>query len=327
MLELQNDDFRSENIAGEQVNADCFSGRVALLLAGGDGVRLRELTRAIAGMPIPKQYCRLFRNSSLLEVALERARLFASSENVYTIVNRNHIQFAQEQLGSIPKANVFVQPLNRDTGPGMIFALLNLERIYEDPIVAVFPTDHYVDDAQAFNAQVLRAVDAVAHMPDKIALLGVVPDRAETAYGYILPAGPLAEYESIYNVDAFAEKPDLKAAHKIMSRGAVWNTFVMVFRLSRMMELLGRYMQREFEMMSVLRATPEKSDVLYQEICSWNLSTRVLSQIPQHLILIKVDDVHWSDWGTCESIERSFRALNIPWHWNVRQPGSSPVPT
>jgi len=39
----------------------------ALVLAGGDGTRLQSLTRLIAGAPIPKQYCRLVGDRSLLE--------------------------------------------------------------------------------------------------------------------------------------------------------------------------------------------------------------------------------------------------------------------
>ena len=37
-----------------------------LVLAGGDGTRLRELTTLIAGAPIPKQYCRIDGDRSLL---------------------------------------------------------------------------------------------------------------------------------------------------------------------------------------------------------------------------------------------------------------------
>jgi mannose-1-phosphate guanylyltransferase len=326
MLEPGNDTFLSENIAARDLIAEHSSKRIALLLAGGDGMRLRELTRAIAGSPIPKQYCRLFRNSSLLEASLDRARLFASNENINVVVNCSHLQFAKEQLQSLPKSNIFVQPSNRDTGPGLIFSLLKIERIYGDPIVAVFPTDHYIDNAAAFNSQVLRAVDAVMCMPNRIAILGVVPNRIEPAYGYLLPGEPLNDFKNVYNVNAFTEKPDLCTAHDIISRGGVWNTFVMVFRLSRMMELLSEHVPSEFKMMSALRGAPEKSDTLYQEMNSWNLSSKMLSHIPQHLILIKIEDVYWSDWGTCESIERSFTALNLPWHWNIRESESNTIP-
>ena len=37
----------------------------AVLLAGGDGVRLRDLTRRIAGDSRPKQFCRIIGEQSL----------------------------------------------------------------------------------------------------------------------------------------------------------------------------------------------------------------------------------------------------------------------
>jgi mannose-1-phosphate guanylyltransferase len=296
--------------------------RVALLLAGGDGMRLQELTRAIAGVPIPKQYCRLLRGSSLLESTLERAHLFAPQERINVIINRNHLSLAQEQLQAIPQANIFVQPLNRDTGPGMIFSLVNLERLHQDAIVAVFPTDHYIDNDRAFIAHVQYAARAVTYMPDKLAVLGVVPDKPETGYGYILPSYPFNSFERVSGVEAFMEKPSLHAARDIISRGGLWNTFVMVFRLSRMMELLRKIVPHEFEKLSALRESAEKADKVYQDLDSWNLSTQFLSRIPQHLIMLRVADVRWSDWGTRESIEHTFRTLNLVPFWNL----SNPIP-
>ncbi len=47
-----------------------------LVLAGGDGIRLQAFTRLIAGAPIPKRYCRILDDRSLLETTLARvARL------------------------------------------------------------------------------------------------------------------------------------------------------------------------------------------------------------------------------------------------------------
>jgi len=55
----------------------------ALVLAGGDGVRLRELTRHIAGVPIPKQYCKITGDHSLLEMTLSR---IAPSRNYVNVI-------------------------------------------------------------------------------------------------------------------------------------------------------------------------------------------------------------------------------------------------
>jgi mannose-1-phosphate guanylyltransferase len=294
-----------------------FPTRVALLLAGGDGTRLQDLTREISGAPIPKQYCRLLQGASLLEATLFRTQFFAPRERINVIVNRNHIGMAREQLKSLPEANIWVQPLNRDTGPGLIFALLQLERIYGDAIVAAFPTDHYIDNDRAFIAHAHRAADMVSRMPDKIAILGVVPDGPQTGYGYILPAASAEGFKDAFHVEAFIEKPNPRIAHTIISRGGLWNTFVMVFSVSRMLQLLGEMVPDGLRMIAELRASPEKATEFYRTLQGWNLSAQFLTRIPQHLIILEVANVGWSDWGTRESIERTYHALKMVPFWKL----------
>jgi mannose-1-phosphate guanylyltransferase len=290
--------------------------RVSLLLSGGDGTRLQELTREVAGEPIPKQYCRLLKGSSLLEATLARAQLFSRRNQINVIVNQSHLTLAREQLKMLPESNIFVQPANRDTGPGLIFALLQLQRIYPDAIVAAFPTDHYVENDGAFIAHALHAADTIDQLRDKIAILGIAPDRPETGYGYILPARPIECRENTFHVEAFTEKPDFTGACNIIARGGLWNTFVMIFRLSRMVELLQQFAPYQFAEMSELRDNPKKAAEIYTSLSAWNLSTKFLAHIPQHLIMVEVADVGWSDWGTRESIERTYRTLNIVPFWN-----------
>jgi mannose-1-phosphate guanylyltransferase len=302
------------------------SNLMALLLAGGEGTRLQELTRVISGVPIPKQYCRLLNNSSLLEATIARVQLFTPCERISVVVNQDHLDLAMEQVCGLPGSNIFIQPINRDTGPGVIFALLQLECSHPDAIVAVFPTDHYVDDDRAFMTHVMRAVHTVACIPDKIVVLGVAPDRPETGYGYILPAAPVKSTERAYYVEAFTEKPSFSNARHIISRGGLWNTFVMIFKLSRMMDLLNQYVPTEFKKLSALRQSPEKAIEIYRALGSWNFSNRVLARITQHLITLEVSGVRWSDWGTRESVERTFKALNMVPFWNRPSSAANPIP-
>jgi mannose-1-phosphate guanylyltransferase len=290
---------------------------LALLLAGGDGTRLQELTRSIAGTPIPKQYCRLWCGSSLLQATFRRAHLFAPLDRIKVVVNQNHLQLARDQLAVFPETSVLVQPLNCDTGPGIVFALLKLASTYPDAIVAAFPTDHFVGDDRAFVAHVLHAVDTVSRFPDKVAILGIAPDRPETGYGYIVPAEPLDSGERTYYVRSFTEKPSLGDAQKIILSGGLWNSFVMVFKLSRMLELVRVTVPHHFENMSQLQRHPSKAPEIYRTLEAWNFSNQVLTKIPQHLITHEVDDVYWSDWGTRESVERTYQALNIVPFWSM----------
>jgi mannose-1-phosphate guanylyltransferase len=256
-------------------------------------------------------------NSSLLQATLARAQLFAPRDRISVIVNQNHLDLALEQLTGIPGGNVFVQPQNRDTGPGIVFALLNLERIQPDAIVAVFPTDHFINDDRAFIAHTLRAVNTISRMPDRVAVLGIAPNRPETGYGYILPDGPVGPVERAFHVKAFVEKPSLPDAQNIISSGALWNTFVMVFKLRRMLNLLSILVPDEFRILSALRESPNKAAELYRTIAPWNFSNRVLTRMSQHLIMLEVSDVYWDDWGTRESIERTCKALNLFPFWKL----------
>jgi len=283
---------------------------VALLLAGGDGKRLNEFTRQISGTPIPKQYCRLLGRSSLLEATLCRTKLFTLTRNTHIVINLNHVPLAKEQVLELPETNIFVQPENRDTGPGLIFALLRLQRLYRDPTIAVFPTDHFIDNSRAFMAHATRATRLVEYMPDRVVILGIAPDRPETGYGYLIPGDPIQKSGRAFKVKSFCEKPCLSMALEVLSLGGLWNTFVMVFKLSTMLRIFEKTVPEKFRSMNERALAPRHISQTYRTLDSWNFSTEVLTRIPERIAMIKIEDVYWSDWGTPESIERTYKKWN-----------------
>jgi len=184
------------------------TGRLwALVLAGGDGTRPQALTRVIAGAPIPKQYCRIVGDRSLLETTLARIAPLVPPERTLAIVNHGHLRLARPQLASIPAANVLVQPRNLDTGPGLLVSLLALARRDAAATVAVFPSDHDIRYEVAFRRHVERMALLVAAHPDRIALLGARPERPETGYGYIAVGHRVVGPGEAFRVVAFHEKP------------------------------------------------------------------------------------------------------------------------
>lgn len=292
---------------------------VALLLAGGDGKRLNEFTRQITGTPVPKQYCRLLGNSSLLEATLCRTRLFTLAKNTHIVINLNHVPLARDQVLDLPETNIFVQPENRDTGPGLVFALLRLRQLYRDPTIAVFPTDHFIDNSRAFMAHAKRATRLLECMPDRILILGIAPDRPETGYGYLIPGAPIEKYGKAFRVRSFCEKPCLSAAMEVVSAGGLWNTFVMVFKLSTMLGIFEDTVPDKFHAMTEQVHSPRRIFKTYRTLEPWNFSTEVLTRIPERIVMLKIEDVFWSDWGTPESIERTYR------QWNSRRLSANPM--
>ena len=289
----------------------------ALVLAGGDGTRLQGLTRLITGAPIPKQYCRILGDRSLLEATLARVAPLVPPARTLAIVNRGHLSLARPQLAGLPLANVLVQPRNRDTGPGILLSLLHLASRDPRATVAVFPSDHDVRAEAAFRRQVARMVGVVDALPDRIALLGTRPDRPETGYGYILPGRRVGD---AFEVAAFHEKPVRSMAARIVRSGGLWNSFVMVGRVARLLELIRAGRPDDVVRLGALPADPDALDAAYDDMPAWNFSRDFLTRVPRHLVVTRAGDVGWSDWGTPEAIERTFASLGLVPPWRVAEP-------
>lgn len=285
----------------------------SLILAGGDGTRLQALTERVAGAPIPKQYCRLLGTRSLLEATLERVAALAPPTRTVTVVNESHLPVAAEQLERMPAASVLVQPGNRDTGPGMVFSVVAIARRSPRARVAVFPSDHYVANESVFRRHVRRAARLLDDRPEKVVLLGIEPEEADPTLGYIEPGDAVDGGGSdAFHVAGFREKPSVDVARDLHRRGGLWNSFVMVFEVARMLDLVRR--ERPDDLARIER-TDAPTRESYDDLPAWNFSSGFLARITDELLVVRARDTGWSDWGTPEAITRTLRrdGLTPPW--------------
>src|ERR1700730_11729102 len=102
------------------------SNYTAMILAGGDGVRLSSFTREVFGYHLPKQFCPLFEGKTLLEQTLRRVSLLVPPSQTLTVLNYAHERFYSSLLGGTASGNLFIQPENRGTGPAILGALLRV---------------------------------------------------------------------------------------------------------------------------------------------------------------------------------------------------------
>jgi mannose-1-phosphate guanylyltransferase len=286
---------RSEGQAGE---------RWGVVLAGGDGTRLRALTRQIAGDDRPKQFCAVLGGRTLLEETRRRLHRSIPPRRTLLVLSLAHERFFLPALAGMPGLGLLVQPENRGTAPAILYALRRIARRDPAAAVVVMPSDHYVSDDRAFMAHVETAFVAVAARPDRVVLLGMAPDRSETEYGWIEPgpslggrAAPTAE------VRRFWEKPSPATAEALLAWGCLWNCFVMVARVDRLARLIGEAaprLARAFEPLEDALETAGEATAaraLYAGLAPVDLSRDVLAARPEALAVLPIRGVEWNDLG------------------------------
>ena len=87
-----------------------MSAYSGIILAGGDGTRLRALTRRLAGDERPKQFCRIIGGDTLLDQTRRRARLLIGPERLLTVVTCHHERFYVSALADTPPRSTVAQP-------------------------------------------------------------------------------------------------------------------------------------------------------------------------------------------------------------------------
>lgn len=289
----------------------------SIVLAGGEGERLKPFVRAWMGEGVPKQYCAFTGTRSMLEHTLSRADRVSGPTRKVTVIGRNHLPFVGPKFARKEAGKVLLQPANRDTAPGIFFPLTYVRAADPAATVAIFPSDHFIFPEDRFIAQVRAAAAAARELHDRVILLGVVPETAEPEYGWIDPGVELGPVRAghVRAVRDFIEKPDAATAQKARVRGGLWNSFVMTARVEtlwRMGHQCFPDMMQLFETLGDVIGTAVEGPVLesiYQTLTPANFSSGLLQRMPERVAVMELKDVLWSDWGRPERIAESIRSI------------------
>ncbi len=210
---------------------------IPVILSGGSGSRLWPLSRAMR----PKQFLGVTEQQTLFQLTLARVQQLDGALSPIIVANHEHRFLAAEQarvLGVDPTA-ILLEPMGRNTAPAIAVAALQARADNTDPLILVMPSDHIIQDIAAFNTAVALARDAASD--GLLVTFGIVPDRAETGYGYVM-AGDLLKPAGVHQVARFVEKPDLETAQAYVASGQYcWNSGMFMFRASVFLEELATH--------------------------------------------------------------------------------------
>jgi len=314
--------FASNHVNGLSCASDLAAPLCGLVLAGGEGRRLKSYIKRLRGGSLPKQYVKFTGAHSMLEHTYRRAEKLIPRERLFTVVNQAHMkhQAVVDQLGERDPGTVILQPENRETGPGVLLPLMHIYKRYANAIVAVFPSGQFIWEEDHLMRHIRLAHTIVKRVPSKLVLLGVKPDYEESEYGYIVPSfDRAANGWGICTVTEFVEKPDVMRAHRLTARGALWNTMMMVFKASALLqwvEELRPEMYRRFKRIyAAIDTASEKATVreIYDGLESVSFSKELLEplarQHPDRLAVLPVSNVTWSDLGSESRIVKTLRRI------------------
>ena len=288
----------------------------AVVLAGGDGVRLQGLTSKIDGDSRPKQFSKIFGERSLLSHTRERLNPIFGDNRLMFVVTKKHHSFYAEELSDVESSRVLEQPANRGTGVAIIAALLQLLEQDVDPIVGIFPSDHYYADNAAFAATVKSAINISSEHDESIVLIGAKPEWPEVEFGWIEPGATITNgtRTPLFGVSRFCEKPRLVEARSLMSKGGLWNTFITVGRAGAFLKLLSATVLPAMTSMAEAVADGNLESV-YEEIETIDFSKHVLSLQTDGLLVMADNTSGWADLGNQARVIDTLDRNNIEPDW------------
>lgn len=294
----------------------------ALILAAGEGSRLRTLTTTTSGTAVPKQFCSLSAGQTLLEDAMARARGVVAPRRICTIVAQQHRQWWSDLLQEQPARNVIVQPRNRGTGVGIFYAVLHIAARDPHAMILLLPADHYVRDEHVLRQSLSSALKRSQQQPDHPVLLGLEPESVDTELGYVVPGVP--DISGLRTVRRFVEKPGYALASEIIDAGALWNTFIMAASAGA---LVNMFMRRHAALALEMQVTvshalnagspgagwPAVVD-LYERLPSIDFSRDLLEgeflEARENTLRVQqVPACGWSDLGTPHRVAETLRRL------------------
>lgn len=199
----------------------------AIIMAGGSGTRFWPLSRKYR----PKQLLSLFGERSLLQEAVGRVVPLCGWEGVWVVTGENIASAVAGQLPQLPREQLLVEPVGRDTAACVGWAAWRLLARGENPVLAVLPADHWVGDEEAFR-RVIQAAAGLASQGEYLVTVGITPTGPETGYGYLEIAEEMGKQEGVrcFRLRRFVEKPNMETARAYVASGRFrWNAGIFVF--------------------------------------------------------------------------------------------------
>lgn len=273
----------------------------AILMAGGVGSRFWP----VSTQEFPKQFHDMLgTGETLIQRTFNRLSKLIPEENIFILTNDKYDELVMEQLPGITKRQLVLEPAMRNTAPCILYAALKIQKENPDAVMIVAPSDHWIENEEAFTNNVQTAFD-YCDVHDALMTLGIQPTFPNTGYGYI-------EYDkdSIENVKAvstFKEKPDYETAKSYLEQGNfLWNAGIFMWSASSVVDAFRQNQPSLFALFEngIDSYNTEQEDAFIKENYpkAENISVDYALMEKSDNVFVLAASFDWNDLGTWGSL-------------------------
>lgn len=280
----------------------------AVLMAGGVGSRFWPRSRR----KTPKQLLKIFSEEKMITATSKRLLPMVPYKNQFVVTNEVQAEGVSLALPNIPKSNIIIEPLGRNTAPCIGLAAINIEKINPDAVMVVLPADHLIKDEKKFREILDIAVNYAAQSGDLVTL-GIKPTYAETGYGYIQSGDHISTVKdtNIYRVRTFAEKPNYDTAKRFLQSGDFsWNSGMFIWSVQSILQEIEEHLPDLFdglmEIKQSLSSPEEKSTIekIYKMLKKVSIDYGIMERSQK--VATIAGDFGWNDLGSWDVVYDLF---------------------
>ncbi len=194
-----------------------------IIFAGGTGKRLWPLSRK----KTPKQFLKLFNNESSLENSYNLIKRKFAVEDIYVSTNTDYVQDVLEIIPDLPKDNIIIEPISKDTGPAVMYAMLKISSKFPNEPVVIRWQNSLIKNPNKFIDALEEADSVFQSNAADMVYLAVESLYPNTGTGHIKLGEKLRDLNkaiSLHNFGGFVEKPVFELAKQYHESGEyAWN--------------------------------------------------------------------------------------------------------
>ena len=279
-----------------------------VILSGGFGKRLWPLSNKYRS----KQFVKFINGKSLFEFTMLRILdTFKSFEKIIIVTSEKDKFFIYEslkQLNMFDKVDILIEPMSKNTAPAITLAADYIQSTYSDGIMAVFPSDHFVNDVPSFSKNINHGLSLINE--NDIVLFGIFPQEKNNNFGYI---ETINKIDQVNDVISFHEKPSLEELDILFKNGNIYiNSGIFILKTNlwlKSIKLLSidfynNFISSKYSFDNIFY----RANIFYDSLDSISIDNAIIENFKKFSLKLKMIKMtnDWNDCGTWKNFEKLF---------------------